>query len=184
MNILAHLSHRLMMSYCDPMMSIVPHQSTICFKQHFLLNHLVDCHQTSQYWSFGGPLSKLFKEFNSIPNSGCHGTQNLKGKNFKNLLVKNYWSDFKIIWYKWSLGDPVPKLFYMWRFMSTWKPRGMASFCYVNIGRDFSKFWSSRQTLSWTCPNSLLYSITYGPIYQRSWLRRQSRWLFLPSAAS
>ena len=27
-----------------------------------------------------------------------------KRKNFKNLLVKNYLSDLKIIWYKWSLG--------------------------------------------------------------------------------
>ena len=26
-------------------------------------------------------------------------------------LVKNYWSDFKIIWYKWPLGDPLPNLF-------------------------------------------------------------------------
>ena len=33
-----------------------------------------------------------------------------KEKLLKNLLVKNYWSDFKIIWYKWSLGDPLPKL--------------------------------------------------------------------------
>ena len=28
------------------------------------------------------------------------------------------------------------------------------------VYRDFSKFWSSRQTLSGTWPNSLLYSIT------------------------
>ena len=33
-----------------------------------------------------------------------------KRKNFKN-LAKNYWSDFKIIWCKWSLSDPLPKLF-------------------------------------------------------------------------
>ena len=35
----------------------------------------------------------------------------IKRKNFKNLLVKNYRSYFKIMWYKWSLGDPLPKLF-------------------------------------------------------------------------
>ena len=29
--------------------------------------------------------------------------------------------------------------------------------------RDFSKFWSSQQTLSGTWPNSLLYSIAKGP---------------------
>ena len=41
------MSHMLSLSYCDPMMSIVSHQSTICLKQHLLLNHLVDSHQTS-----------------------------------------------------------------------------------------------------------------------------------------
>ena len=33
-----------------------------------------------------------------------------KEKLLKNLLGKNYWSDFKIIRYKWSLGDPLPNL--------------------------------------------------------------------------
>ena len=41
------MSHRLSLSFCDPMMSIVSHQSTICLKQHLLLNHLVDSHKTS-----------------------------------------------------------------------------------------------------------------------------------------
>ena len=52
------------------------------------------------------------------------------------------------------------------------------------IGRDFSQFWSSRQTLPGNWPKSLLSSITYGPICKSSWHRGKSRWLFLPAAAS
>ena len=43
--------------------------STI-FKQHLLLNHLLEFYQTSQDWSLVGPLSKLFKWFRSIAYLG------------------------------------------------------------------------------------------------------------------
>ena len=108
---LAHLSHMLL---C--------HQSSICFKHH-LLKHLVDCHQTSQNDPWVVPFQSC--STNSIP---CRILVDMatKRKNFKN-LVKNYWSDFKIIWYKWSLGGPLPKLF------KTWLPGGVSSFSYVDI---------------------------------------------------
>ena len=32
-------------------------------------------------------------------------------ENFKNLLVRNHWTDFKIILQKCSFGDPLPRLF-------------------------------------------------------------------------
>ena len=32
-------------------------------------------------------------------------------ENFKNLLVRNHWTDFNIILQKCSFGDPVPRLF-------------------------------------------------------------------------
>ena len=43
--------------------------STI-FKQHLLLDHWLDFDQTSQEWSLVGPLSKLFKWFQSIAYLG------------------------------------------------------------------------------------------------------------------
>ena len=43
------------------------------FKQ-LLQNHMVNCNQTLQKWSFGGTLPKL-KKSNSVENSGCHGNQ-------------------------------------------------------------------------------------------------------------
>jgi len=36
------------------------------FKQHLLWNRLLDFDQTSQEWSLGGPLSKLFKPFQLV----------------------------------------------------------------------------------------------------------------------
>ena len=56
--------------------------------------------------SLGGPLSKLFKDFYSMLNSGCHGKQM---ENFKNNVIKNYWADLKIVLYKWFVGDPLPR---------------------------------------------------------------------------
>ena len=50
---------------------------TIYIKQH-LLNCLVEFHQTLKGLFLDGPLSKLFKDFNSIQNSGCHGNQKEK----------------------------------------------------------------------------------------------------------
>ena len=32
-------------------------------------------------------------------------------ENFKNLLVRNHWTDFNIILQKCSFGDPLPRLF-------------------------------------------------------------------------
>ena len=74
---LAHLSRRLKVRYCDHSPSVVVgggggvviHPSTI-FKQHLLLNHLLEFDQTSQEGSLVGPLSKLFKWFQSIAYLG------------------------------------------------------------------------------------------------------------------
>ena len=62
--------------------------------------------------NLGGPLQKLFTEFDSIKNSGCHGNKIEFFKQFfKNLLLWNHWSDFEIISQECSLGDPFQKLF-------------------------------------------------------------------------
>ena len=49
-------------------------------KSLLLQNHWADLHQTSQEWSLGGLLPKLFKELNLFQNSGCHGNQKEKLK--------------------------------------------------------------------------------------------------------
>ena len=32
-------------------------------------------------------------------------------ENFKNLLVRNHWTDFNITWQEYFFGDPLPRLF-------------------------------------------------------------------------
>ena len=82
------------------------------FKHLLLPNHWANLDQTWQECSFGGHLQKLFTEFDSIKNSGCHGNEIEFFKQFfKNLLLRNSWSDFKIISQECSLGDPFQKLF-------------------------------------------------------------------------
>ena len=82
------------------------------FKLHLLLNHWMDSNQTWQKWSLGGPLSKLFKEFDSMQNSGCYGNKREKStKTFKNLLVRNQKAQVFDIWYVASSSGPLPKLF-------------------------------------------------------------------------
>ena len=50
-------------------------------------------------------------------------------ENFKNLLVRNHWTDFNIILQKCSFGDSVPRLFKPFGFVKkTWPPGGRGLF--------------------------------------------------------
>ena len=83
------------------------------FLKHLLLpNRWANLDQTWQEYSLGGLLQKLFTEFDSIKNSGCHGNEIEFFKQFfKNLLLWNQWSDFEIISQECFFGDPLQKLF-------------------------------------------------------------------------
>ena len=78
-SLLAHLSRKLKVGYCDhhrPSSSSLSlsSSSSVCpftiFKHHLLLNHCLEFDQISQEWSLVGPLSKLFKWFQSIAYLG------------------------------------------------------------------------------------------------------------------
>ena len=45
---------------------------------HLLLNHWANFNHISQEWSLGDTDWKLFKEFHSMQNSGCHGNKKAK----------------------------------------------------------------------------------------------------------
>ena len=82
------------------------------FKHLLLPNRWANLDQTWQKCSLGGPLQKLFTEFDSIENSGCHGNEIEFFKQFlKNLLLRNCWSNFEIISQEYSLGDPFQKMY-------------------------------------------------------------------------
>ena len=77
------------------------------FFKHLLPNRWANLDQTWQECSLGGLLQKLFTEFDSIKNSGCHGNELEFFKLFlKNLLFWNHGSNFEIISQECSLGDP------------------------------------------------------------------------------
>ena len=83
------------------------------FKNLLVRNHWTDFNIILQKCSFGDPLPRLFKPFGFVKN---HGRGLLFFlyiyiENFKNLLVRNHWTDFNIILQKCSFGDSVPRLF-------------------------------------------------------------------------
>ena len=82
------------------------------FKHLLLPKRWANLDQTWQEFSLGGPLQKLFTEFDSIKNSGCHGNEmEFFQILFKNLLLWNHWFNFEIISQECSFGDTFQKLF-------------------------------------------------------------------------
>ena len=93
----------------------------IDFLTENLKNLLVRNHWTDfniifrQTCSFGDPLQRLFKPFLFVKKQGCQGAGLISLyiyiENFKNLLVRNYCTDFNITWQKCFLGDLLPRFF-------------------------------------------------------------------------
>ena len=86
------------------------------FKNLLVRNHWTDFNIILQKCSFGDPLPRLFKPFGFVKKHGRQGVRGLFSlciyiENFKNLLVRNHWTDFNIILQKCSFGDPLPRLF-------------------------------------------------------------------------
>ena len=86
------------------------------FKNLLVRNHWSDFNIILQKCSFGDPLPRLFKTFGFVkktwpPGGGAYFPYIIYIENFKNLLVRNYWTDFNIILQKCFFGDPLPRLF-------------------------------------------------------------------------
>ena len=84
-------------------------------KNLLVRNHWTDFHIILQKCSFGDPLPRLFKPFGFVKKHG-HQRAGLifpiyLYRKFKNILVRNHWTDFNIILQKCSFGDPLPRLF-------------------------------------------------------------------------
>ena len=90
-------------------------------KNLLVRNHWTDFHIILQKCSFGDPLPRLFKPFGFVKKHGCQGrglfSLYIYIENFKNLLVRNHWTDLNIILQKCSFGDPLSKLFKPFRFL-------------------------------------------------------------------
>ena len=85
------------------------------FKILLIRNHWTDFDIILQKCSFGDPLPRLFKPYGFVKKHAARGRGLFSRysciENLKNLLVRNHWSDFKIILQKCSFGDPLPRLF-------------------------------------------------------------------------
>ena len=66
-------------------------------------------------------------------------------ENFKNLLVRNHWTDFHIILQKCSFGEPLPRLFETFGFIKKHGRQGRGLFALYNLYRKLKK--SSSQKL-------------------------------------
>ena len=64
-------------------------------------------------------------------------------ENFKNLLVRNHWTDFNIILQKCSFGDPLPRLLKPFGFVKKHGRQGRGLFSLYIYIENFKK--SSRQ---------------------------------------
>ena len=84
-------------------------------KDLLVQNHWTDFNIILQKCSFGDPLPRLFKPSGFVKNMAARGrglfSVYIYIENFKNLLVRNHWTDFHIILQKCSFGDPLPRLF-------------------------------------------------------------------------
>ena len=63
-------------------------------------------------------------------------------ENFKNLLVRNHWTDFIITWQNCFLVDPLPRLFVIMIHQKTWLPGGRVYFPYISISKSLKIFLS------------------------------------------
>ena len=91
------------------------------FKNLLVRNHWTDYNIILQKCSFGNPLPRLFKPLDSSKNMAARGrglfSLYIYIEIFKNLLVRNHWTDFNIILQKCSFGDPLPRLFKTYGFV-------------------------------------------------------------------
>ena len=84
------------------------------FKNLLVRNHWTDFNIILQKCSFGDSLQRLFKPYGFVKKHGRQGAGlifHIYIENFKNLLVRNHWTDLNIILQKCFFGDPLPRLF-------------------------------------------------------------------------
>ena len=92
------------------------------FKNLLVRNHWTDFNIILQKCSFRNPLPRVFQPLGFIKKHGRQGGRGLFSlyiyiENFKNLLVRNHWTDFNKILQKCSFDDLLPRLFKLFGFV-------------------------------------------------------------------
>jgi len=155
----------LKVSFRDSTLSVV-HRQSVCacvrpcvnktFKQLLFLNRSLDFDQTSQEWSMGGPLSKLFKPLQLIA---------LVGHGIKNRFSTGNFQTSSCLKQQASSRGPLPKLFKLWSQICS-RPWGH------NFTLNFIRKTSNFDFFSWTADGNLTKLNRYDP----SVIPYQSRW--------
>ena len=101
-------------------------------KNLLVRNHWTDFHIILQKCFFGDSLPILFRPLDSSKNMATRGrglfSLCIYIENFKNLLVRNHWTNFNIILQKCSFGDPLPRLFKPFGFVKQHGRQGVGLF--------------------------------------------------------
>ena len=85
-------------------------------------------------------------------------------ENFKNLLVRNHWTDFHMILQKFSFGYPVARLFKLFGFVEkTWPPGGRGLFSLYIYIENFKNLLVIKH---WTDFNIILRNVSSMILYQ------------------
>ena len=97
-------------------------------KNLLVRNHWTDFNVILQKCSFGDALPRFSSHLDSSKNMAARGQRlfslYIYIENFKNLLVRNHWTDFNIILQKRSFGDPLPRLFKPFGFVKKHSRQG------------------------------------------------------------
>ena len=113
------------------------------FKNLLVRNHWTDFHIILQKCFFGDPLARLFKPFGFVKNMAARGrglfSLYICTENFKNLLVRNHWTDFHIILQKCSFCDPLARLFKPFGFVKKHGRQGTGLTFPIYLYRKFKK---------------------------------------------
>ena len=80
-------------------------------------------------------------------------------ENFKNLLVRNHWTDFHIILQKCSFGDPVPRLFKPFGFVKKHDRQGAGLIFTVYLYRKLKNLLVRNH---WTDFHMILQKCSFG----------------------
>ena len=113
------------------------------FKNLLVRNHWTDFNIILQKCSFGDPLPRLFKPFGFVKKHGRQGAGliflYIYIENWKNLLVRNHWTDFHILLQKCSFGDPLPRLFKPFGFVKKHGRQGVGLIFPIYLYRKLKK---------------------------------------------
>ena len=109
------------------------------FKNLLVRNHWTDFNIILQKCFFGDPLPRSFKTFGFIKIMSARGrglfSLYIYIENFKNLIVRNHWTDFNIILQKCSFGDPLPRLFKTFGFKKKHGRQGAGLIFHLHLYR-------------------------------------------------